>query len=118
MNPSTAKSFKAVLEPLRSGLGWVVVRIPFDIVGAWPERRGMRVRGEIEGLAFRSSLMAYPGGGGHFLLVNKKMQAAAGAPVGSKVRISLEPDLEERAAVVPPGTGSGPERGKAPPALV
>ena len=36
------------------------------------------------------------------MLVNKKMQAGAKARVGSKVRITLEPDLEESAAVVPP----------------
>lgn len=91
-----------MLEPLQTELGWVVARIPFDIAKAWPGRRGARVRGEIEGFAFRSSLMAYAGGGGHFLLVNKKMQEAAKASVGGKVRIRLEPDLEERAAVVPP----------------
>jgi uncharacterized protein YdeI (YjbR/CyaY-like superfamily) len=39
---------------------------------------------------------------GHFLLVNKKMQAGAKAKVGSRVRIRLEPDLEERAVVTPP----------------
>jgi uncharacterized protein YdeI (YjbR/CyaY-like superfamily) len=36
------------------------------------------------------------------LLVNKKMQAGAKARVGSKVKISLEPDFEERKAVMPP----------------
>jgi uncharacterized protein YdeI (YjbR/CyaY-like superfamily) len=102
MSPSAAKSFTAVLEPLRNGLGWVVARIPFDVAGAWPVRRGLRVRGEIAGLAFRSALRPYSGGGGHFLLVNKRMQAAAKAIVGSKVKILLEPDLEERLAVMPP----------------
>jgi uncharacterized protein YdeI (YjbR/CyaY-like superfamily) len=101
MSPSSAKTFTAVLEPLQTGLGWVVARIPFEIAKAWTVRKGLRVRGEIEGFQFRSSLMAYAGGGGHFLLVNRKMQAAAGARVGSKVRIRLEPDLEERPAEVP-----------------
>lgn len=108
-NSSTLKSFTAVLEPLRSGLGWVIARIPFDIAKAWPKRRGLRVRGEISsvnsktgGFAFRTSLFAASGGEGHFLLVNKKMQAASKASVGSMVRISLEPDLEERTAATPP----------------
>jgi uncharacterized protein YdeI (YjbR/CyaY-like superfamily) len=79
----------------------VVARIPFDIAKTWPVRRGNRVRGEIAGFIFRSSLMAFAGGGGHFLLVNKKMQAAAKAVVGSRIRIRLEPDLEERVAVIP-----------------
>jgi uncharacterized protein YdeI (YjbR/CyaY-like superfamily) len=109
MSPTTAKSFTAVLEPLRTALGWVIARIPFDVAKAWPVRRGLRVRGEIGsaqnksgGFAFRTSLFAQAGGGGHFLLVNKKMQAGAGAAVGSRVRIRLEPDLEEREATPPP----------------
>jgi uncharacterized protein YdeI (YjbR/CyaY-like superfamily) len=109
MSPSTAKSFTAVLEPLRSALGWVIARIPFDPIKVWPKRRGLRVRGEIVsvnsktgGFAFRTSLFPATSGDGHFLLVNKKMLAAVQATIGSRVRIRLEPDLEERAAVTPP----------------
>ena len=109
MSPSATKSFTAVLETLRSALGWVIARIPFDPIKAWPERRGMRVRGEIASVnsktgafAFRTSLFRASSGDGHFLLVNKKMQAAALATIGSRVRIRLEPDLEERVAVTPP----------------
>jgi uncharacterized protein YdeI (YjbR/CyaY-like superfamily) len=102
MNTSTSKAFTAVLEPLRNGLGWVIARVPFDVDKAWPERRRLRVRGEIEGFAFRTSLFAFAGGEGHFLLVNKKMQSGAKAKIGSLVRIRLEPDLEERAVVTPP----------------
>jgi uncharacterized protein YdeI (YjbR/CyaY-like superfamily) len=102
MSPSPKKSFRVVLEPLRNGLGWVIARIPFDVAKAWPERRRLRVRGEIEGFAFRSSLFAASNGEGHFLLVNKAMQKAARASVGTQVRITLEPDLEEREALIPP----------------
>ena len=109
MSPSAAKSFTAVLEPDRTRLRWVIARIPFDPVKAWPERRGLRVRGEISpvssksgGFAFRTSLFRSFSGDGHFLLVNKKMQTAAQAMVGSRVRIRLEPDLQVREAVTPP----------------
>lgn len=105
---SAAKEFTAVLEPLRNGLGWVIAEIPFDIQKAWPERNRLRVRGEIRsstnkppGFAFRTSLFAKTGGGGHFLLVNKKMQTGAKARIGEKVRIKLEPDLEDRPAPIP-----------------
>jgi uncharacterized protein YdeI (YjbR/CyaY-like superfamily) len=101
MAKSASKTFTAVLEPLRNGLGWVVARVPFEVKTAWPVRRGLRVRGEIGGLPICTTLMAYAGGAGHFLLVNRKMQAGAKVRVGSKVKIRLEPDLEERAAVVP-----------------
>jgi len=102
MSANPTKTFTAVLEPLQSELGWVVARIPFDVAEAWPERNRLRVKGEIEGFAFRTSLFAYSGGGGHFLLVNRTMQAGAKARVGSKVRIGLEPDMEERPATAPP----------------
>ena len=102
MGKSAAKSFTAVLEPDGSALTWVVARIPFDVAKAWPERRRLRVRGEIEGFTFRTSLFRDSRGEGHILLVNKKMQAGAGAGVGAAVRIRLEPDMEEREAVIPP----------------
>jgi uncharacterized protein YdeI (YjbR/CyaY-like superfamily) len=113
MSPSLKKSFTATLEPLQNGLGWVIARVPFDVEKAWPKRRRLRVRGEISsfgsktdgstgGFAFRTSLFAFSRGGGHFLLVNKKMQKAAHARVGVRVRIALEPDLEERKALMPP----------------
>jgi uncharacterized protein YdeI (YjbR/CyaY-like superfamily) len=102
MSPSAVRSFKAVLEPDGTRLKWVIARIPFDVAEVWPVRRGMRVRGEIEGFAFRTSLFPDPRGQGRILLVNKKMQAGAQARAGSTVRIRLEPDLEEREAVTPP----------------
>jgi uncharacterized protein YdeI (YjbR/CyaY-like superfamily) len=101
-SPQTLRSFLAVLEPDRTRLRWVIARIPFDIAKTWPVRRGLRVRGEIEGFGFRTSLFPDPRGDGHILLVNKKMQAAAGAGVGSRVRIVLAPDMEERPTHIPP----------------
>lgn len=95
------KAFTALLEPDGTELRWTIARVPFDIVKAWPVRKGRRVRGEIEGFAFRTSLFPDPRGKGCVLLVNKKMQAGAGSRVGSKVRIWLEPDLEERAVILP-----------------
>jgi chorismate mutase len=99
---SSRKSFTALLEPDGTALKWVIARIPFDIAKAWPVRNGRRVRGEIAGFEFRTSLFPDSRRGGHFLLVNKKMQSAAGARLGSRVRISLEPDLVERPVSLPP----------------
>jgi uncharacterized protein YdeI (YjbR/CyaY-like superfamily) len=80
----------------------VIARIPFDVDKAWPQRVRQRVRGKIEGVAFRSSLFGLSQGGGHFLLVNNKVQKAAKAAVGSRVQIEMEPDMEERLALMPP----------------
>jgi uncharacterized protein YdeI (YjbR/CyaY-like superfamily) len=102
MPSSSVKTFSAVLEPGYSNLNWVIARIPFDIVKAWPVRKGLRVRGEINGYAFRTALFPDPRGEGRVLVVNQRMQAGAKAKVGSLVKIKLEPDLDERAAQMPP----------------
>jgi uncharacterized protein YdeI (YjbR/CyaY-like superfamily) len=101
MPKSKPKTFKALLEPTGDALRWVIARVPFDPAEVWPVRKGRRVRGEINGFAFRTALFPEAGGKQHVLLVNKKMQAGAGAKAGDKVQISLEPDLEERKATVP-----------------
>jgi uncharacterized protein YdeI (YjbR/CyaY-like superfamily) len=101
MSKSAAKSFTARLEPDGTALKWVIARVPFDIDKAWPERKRLRVRGEINGFAFRTSLFPVPGQKAHRVLVNKKMQKGAGARPGDSVRITLEPDFEERKAVMP-----------------
>jgi len=99
---SPRKSFTALLEPDGTALKWVIARVPFDIAKAWPERNGRRVRGEIEGFAFRTSLFPDARRGGHILLVNKKMQSGSHSRAGSRVRIWLEPDLAERPVELPP----------------
>jgi hypothetical protein len=72
MTRPVRKSFTAVLEPDLTRLRWTIARVPFDVAKAWPERLGLRGRGEIEGFSFRTSLFPDPRGEGHTLLVNKR----------------------------------------------
>jgi uncharacterized protein YdeI (YjbR/CyaY-like superfamily) len=95
-----SKSFEATLERLRSNLGWVIVWIPFSVQKVWGTRGMFRVKGEINGFRFRTSLFPTRKGE-HFLLVNKKMQAGAHASDGTTAEFFLEPDTEERIVVVP-----------------
>ena len=101
MKASRAKTFTALLEPDGTNLRWVIARLPFDLKKTWPVRNGQRVRGEMEGFAFRNSLFPDPRGEGHCLLVTKKMLKGARARVGDKVHFTLEPDMEERPIVIP-----------------
>jgi uncharacterized protein YdeI (YjbR/CyaY-like superfamily) len=101
MAKNTARRFRAVIEPLQGGLGWVVARLPFDIDEAWQKMVRLRVKVEVGGEVFRTSLFADAHRGGHFVLVNKKMQKAAGAKVGAMVDFAISPDLEERTPTVP-----------------
>jgi len=102
MAKNSARKFRAVIEPLSGGLGWVVARLPFDIDAVWDKMVRLRVEVEVGGEVFRTSLFPDSQRGGHFLLVNKKMQKAAGARVGAMVDFTVAPDLEERTPTVPP----------------
>src|SRR5260370_6648620 len=102
MAKNAAKTFRAVIEPLSGGLGWVVARLPFDIDEEWNKMVRLRVKVEVGGEVFRTSLFPDAQRGGHFVLVNKKMQKAAGARVGAVVDFAIAPDLEERTPTVPP----------------
>lgn len=100
MARTVVKTFKATLEHNKSRLNWVIVRIPFDVYKVWKERGMLKVKGEINGFAFRTSLFP-TGDGGHTLLVNKRMQAGAKVKLGSIAQFRLEPDTEERTVTVP-----------------
>lgn len=101
MTKTSAKTFRTVLEATGTKLRWVIAVVPFDAAKVWPVRNGRRVRGEINGFAFRTSLFPNSRDGGHVLLVNKVMQTGAGAMAGDTVEIRLEPDMEERQAAMP-----------------
>jgi uncharacterized protein YdeI (YjbR/CyaY-like superfamily) len=95
------KSFSARLERLRSNLGWTVAFIPFDVPKTWKLRGRLRVKGEINGFAFRTSLFPTKDAR-HFLLINKRMQQAAGARLGDTAEFTLQPDTAERTISMPP----------------
>ena len=99
--PATGvKIFEAKLERMRSRLNWTIIRVPFDAARVFGMRGQIKIRGEINGFLFRTSLFP-TSGGGHILLVNKRMQKGAHATVGSLARFSIEPDREKRVALIP-----------------
>ncbi|HUB20741.1 MAG TPA: YdeI/OmpD-associated family protein [Acidobacteriaceae bacterium] len=98
---SAKKKFKGTLRPDGTSLHWTVVTVPFDPMKEWPQRRRLRVRGTINGFAFRTSLFRARDGS-TILLVNRKMQKEAGVRQGHGVEVVLEPDLDERPRTAPP----------------
>ncbi|HEX7698167.1 MAG TPA: YdeI/OmpD-associated family protein [Candidatus Acidoferrum sp.] len=95
-----AKSFKATLERIPSRLGWVIIRIPFDVSKVWGTRAKVRVKGEINGFAFRASV--FPTSKGyHCMLIKRSMQTGANAALGETVHFRLVPDTAKRVAIVP-----------------
>ena len=95
------KQFRAVLEQMGGGLGWTVARVPFDVKTAWKQMVRLRVKVEVGGEVFRTSLFVDSTHGGHLILVNKKMQKAAGVGLGGMLDLAVEPDLDEREVGLP-----------------
>src|SRR5438094_9370920 len=100
MPKPAAKSFRATLERMDSPLKWVIVRIPLDVHKIWGKRGQLRIKGEINGFVFRTSLFP-TGKGGHYLLVNKRMQAGGRTGPGTAAHFTLEPDTEKRVVAEP-----------------
>jgi uncharacterized protein YdeI (YjbR/CyaY-like superfamily) len=100
-----AQRFEARLETGEQSLGWTIARVPFAPSDVWSEMLRLRVRGTVNGYAFRTSLFpdsrAGDGGGAFFLLVNKEMQKGAGVKLGGVAEFVLEPDMEAREAELP-----------------
>ncbi len=100
-----AQRFEATLERMRSRLNWTIIRVPFDAGKVFGPRGQIKVKGEINGFPFRTSLFPAASSAtaksSHILLVNKRMQKAAGVCAGASARFLIELDLEERVAPIP-----------------
>ena len=95
-----SKTFKVHIEGPLGRFKWVIATIPLDVKATWGSRR-VRVRGEINGFEFRTSLFPRRDGT-TFLLVNKALQKGARVRPGDTVTVRMENDVEKRTAKVPP----------------
>jgi uncharacterized protein YdeI (YjbR/CyaY-like superfamily) len=94
------RRFEAALERMRSRLNWTIIRLPFDAAKWYGMRGQIKVKVEINGCSFRTSL--FPTAEGvHILLVNKQMQKAARVHAGDSARFQIVRDIEERVVTVP-----------------
>ena len=93
MAPNTAKTCRIVIEKVETNPPWVIARLPFDPKQAWPAWSNRRVRGTLNGYAFKTSLLKSKAHGSYFV-VFKKMLKEAGAQAGDRVEVRIEPDLE------------------------
>ncbi len=98
---SDVQSFDATLDKEHI-LGWTIARVPFDPAKVWSERIRQRVKGTVNGFAFRTSLFPITGGSAsYFLLVNAAMQKGGKVKPGQIAAFTLEPDLDPRPAELP-----------------
>ena len=80
--------FKAKIEPVKGGGHYVLV--PDDVAEKAKLAYRARVRGTVDGVAYRSSLMKYSGR--FHMGVHKATLAAAGVKAGDTVAIAIEVD--------------------------
>jgi len=98
--PDAVKTFESVLERTPDRLRWVIARLPMDAGKIWGKRGQLRIKGEINGFAFSSTL--FPAGDGtHFLIVNKKLLAGGKTAAGLTAKFRLQPDNTPRPAPPP-----------------
>ena len=98
--PDAVKTFESVLERTPDRLRWVIARLPFDAAKTWGKRGQLRIKGEINGFAFSTTL--FPAGDGtHFLIVNKKLQRGGKTATGLTAKFRLQPDSTPRPAPPP-----------------
>ena len=100
MTKSPARRFSGTPRRAGKGLRLVVIDVPFDAAKLWGKRGQIRVQGEMNGFAFRTTLRP-TGTGKHFMLLNRKIQAGAGVTTGVRTSILLQPDLAQRKVTIP-----------------
>jgi hypothetical protein len=76
------------------------ITIPFNVKETWGTGGLVRVRGTINGFAFRSSVFPM-GGGTHYMVINKDMRAGSGVRGGETITVTMERDDEPRTVEVP-----------------
>jgi hypothetical protein len=83
------------------GGSWAHMPVPFNVEKTFGARGRVAVRGTINDVVYRSSILPR-GDGTHYMAVNQTIRAAASAGIGDQVKVVMEPDTQKRTIVVPP----------------
>jgi hypothetical protein len=95
------QAFSILLIGRGPGGSWVHMPIPFSVEATFGAKGRVPVRGTINGVAYRSSILPR-GDGTHYMAVNQTIRAAAGAGIGDTVKVVMEPDTARRTVTIPP----------------
>ena len=96
---ASVKRFRALVNRKEGG-EVCSINIPFDVEKTFGSRGRVPVRGTLNGAPYRGSAFRM-GGDCHFMVVNRKLRAAAGVGGGETVPVTMERDTEPR-VVEPP----------------
>ncbi len=93
-------AFQAVLERPEAVGSWTFMHVPFSVEEKFGTKSQVRVKGTVNGVSYRSSLMPN-GDGSHYMVVNKDIRDQAGVTQGDTVQVTMELDTEAREAIAP-----------------
>jgi hypothetical protein len=79
---------------------WTYVTVPFKADEAFASRARIPVKGTINDVPYRVSLLPH-GDGRHYMVVNKALQKNCGASNGGQVVVTMMLDEEVRTVVIP-----------------
>lgn len=97
---SSQQRFQTKLLPGGQGGAWPLIEIPFNVEERFGSRARIAVKGTINDFPFRTSIFPQ-GNGTHVMMVNRQMRDGAGAKVGDKVNVLMEPDHSPRLVAIP-----------------
>ncbi len=94
------KTFKArLIRP--EGVGtWTYLTVPFNAAEEYGSQAQVRVKGTINGLSYRSTLLPQ-GDGTHYLVVNRTIRDQIGVTHGDTVQVMMERDIQPRTVSIP-----------------
>ncbi len=79
---------------------WTYLTVPFKVEEVFGSKAQVKVKGTINGINYRGSLMPH-GNGSHYMVVNKSLREAANANNGTFVEVTMELDTEVREIEIP-----------------
>ena len=91
------QTFTAVIQ--NAGGGGAFVEVPFDVEEAFGAKKP-KVKALIEGVPYRG-LLVRMGSEHHLLIILKGIREQIGKTFGDEIRVTVEPDLEERVIEIP-----------------
>lgn len=94
---SKKHTFTAVIQ--NAGGGGAFVEVPFDVEQEFGSKKP-KVKALIEGVPYRGTLVRM-GTDCHLLLVLKSIREQVGKTFGDEIKVTVEPDTEERVIEVP-----------------
>lgn len=92
--------FEALLIKPDAVGAWTYITIPFDVEQNFGSKSRVMVKGTINGIAYKGTLMPH-GNGEHYMVVNKSLREAAQVTAGSMASVTMERDAEARTVPVP-----------------